>query len=985
MTTPLNTGTREIPLMFAGELSALVNSEWESGNFIGKVSPVTQDLLRFWFSEPFCDARSINFHEGQRQAILNIIYVHEILKPESVFDMYSVVENPPSPPFDKGGMGGFLAQMDLTYLKKDKFSHPKYCVKMATGTGKTWALNALLIWQYLNAKLEETLGGLYSKRFLIVAPGLIVYERLLDAYLGKESIGGKRDFNTSDFKKYEELFIPPAYKELIFGFVQSNVVLKNEIGRKITGDGMIAITNWHLLAGVDDEEAETEASPLENPSNAVKELLPITPGTSAGHSLETLDNQYLSGGEIEYLSGLENMVVFNDEAHHIHETKKAGIVSEVEWQKSLNKIAEGKGRRFIQIDFSATPYDVTGSGQKRTKHFFPHIVVDFDLKTAIHQGLVKTITLDKRKEIAAMELDFKAVREGNTVIGLSDGQKLMLRAGLQKLRILEEQFVVLTRDKEGISDKHPKMLVICEDTKVSPYVTQFLIDSEGLNEEDVVQIDSDKKGSIPAKEWDGAKQRLFNIDSHASPKVIVSVLMLREGFDVNNICVIVPLRSSQAPILLEQIIGRGLRLMWREPEYHDVKTENRIKLLHKKQEPSNYLDILSIVEHPAFIEFYDELIREGAVGEAHELPESREGILGDIIKVALKRDYQDYDLYWPVIVQDKEELLQVMEPSAHYFAGVDWYSLDKLKGMAAKEEVFVSEEITVKTRFGDYKVTGDLFTAKSYNELLSKLVKSITSAFVKIGQRSVKDYPVMQINNAALIGLIDNFIRNRLFNQPFDPFEGNNWRVLLLSQAGITQHIVKELSKIIYEMQNNIDVQDAIVIKKYFSEVSELKMRENYSLNITKTIYERLPYPSNKGELEKNFMLFCDSDSEVDSFLKINEHYHGFAHLNYIRTDGMLSVYYPDFIVKAGSSVYLVETKSVKDINDPNVRQKELAALDWLKKINELNPGGRMDSEWSYVLLGENTFYSMRDKGASVKEIMEFAKLTKQKVSKTLF
>ncbi len=412
----------------------------------------------------------------------------------------------------------------------------------------------------------------------------------------------------------------------------------------------------------------------------------------------------------------------------------------------------------------------------------------------------------------------------------------MLRAGLQKLKILEEQFVDLTKDKEGISDKHPKMLVICEDTKVSPYVTQFLIDSEGLNEENVVQIDSDKKGSIPAKEWDSVKQRLFNIDSHASPKVIVSVLMLREGFDVSNICVIVPLRSSQAPILLEQIIGRGLRLMWREPDYHDVKTENRIRLLQKKQEPSNYLDILSIVEHPAFIEFYDELIKEGAVGETHDLPGSRESILGDIIRVGLKPDYRDYDLYWPIVVQDKKELLQIAETEAGYFTGFEWYELDKLKGMVIKEEVFVSEEMTVKTRFGDYRVSADLFTAKSYNEFLSKLVGVITTTFAKIGQRTIKDFPVMQINNSYLIGLIDNFIRNGLFKEPFDPFEDNNWRVLLLSQAGITQHLIKELSRVIYDMQNNINIHEAVVIKKYFSEVPELKMRENYSLDIIKTI-----------------------------------------------------------------------------------------------------------------------------------------------------
>ncbi len=297
MSIALNTGTRDIPLKFAGELSAQVISEWESGSFIGKVSAITQDLLRFWFSGPFRDARAVNFHQGQQQAILNTIYVHEALKTESVFDMYTSVSNE------------ITSEMELSYLIKDKFSHPKYCVKMATGTGKTWVLNALLIWQYLNAKFEESPKGFYSKRFLLVAPGLIVYERLLDAYLGKEEQDGTRNFASSDFKKYEELFIPPAYKEALFGFVQSNVVKKEEIGQKITGEGMIAITNWHLLAGVEDEEY-TDVSPLENPSGAIKELLPITPGISAGHTLATLDSQYLSGGEIEYLAGLENMVVF---------------------------------------------------------------------------------------------------------------------------------------------------------------------------------------------------------------------------------------------------------------------------------------------------------------------------------------------------------------------------------------------------------------------------------------------------------------------------------------------------------------------------------------------------------------------------------------------------------------------------------------------------------------------------------------------------
>jgi type III restriction enzyme len=183
------------------------------------------------------------------------------------------------------------------------------------------------------------------------------------------------------------------------------------------------------------EEEKEEISPLEDPSGVIEDLFPARPGVAAGNSLESLDNRYFSGGEIEYLSRLEDLVVMNDEAHHIHENKTAGEIQEVEWQKSLNFIAKNMGKSFIQIDFSATPYDTTGSGQKRTKHYFPHVIVDFDLNSAINDGLVKMITIDKRKELSTLELDFKALRDegSNKVIGLSDGQKIMIKLGLQNL------------------------------------------------------------------------------------------------------------------------------------------------------------------------------------------------------------------------------------------------------------------------------------------------------------------------------------------------------------------------------------------------------------------------------------------------------------------------------------------------------------------------------------------------------------------------
>jgi type III restriction enzyme len=69
------------------------------------------------------------------------------------------------------------------------------------------------------------------------------------------------------------------------------------------------------------------------------------------------------------------------------------------------------------------------------------------------------------------------------------------------------------------------------------------------------------------------------------------------------------------------------------------------------------------------------------------------------------------------------------------------------------------------------------------------------------------------------------------------------------------------------------------------SEVDKLNMRENYSIDVAKCIYPKLQYPSNRGLLEKEFIEFCDSDSLVESFCKINEFKHSFLRFRYIRVD----------------------------------------------------------------------------------------------------
>ena len=959
-----------ISLELAHRLTDVVNAAWKSGEMLEKVTPTTASLLNYWFGEGFCNERARNFHEGQRQAILNIIYLHEVMGENCVMDAY------------QGIIPELMDRADLAQLAKPKYQMPKYAVKMATGTGKTWVMHALIIWQMLNARHEDVESGRFTQKFLIVAPGLIVYDRLLDAFCGRKKRDEEyRDPQTNDYYMNQEVFIPERYRDEVFSFIQNNVVTKEDgIGRKTTGEGLIALTNWHLFENQMEEKKQDEDvddSSTVTPAEIISDLLPIRPGKSAGNDLGMLDRRALGGTELEYLAGLKDLMVINDEAHHIHEIKRNGETEEVEWQRGLNAISATKGTRFIQVDFSATPFDTKGTGEKQVKLFFPHIIVDFDLPMAMKQGLVKLLLLDRRQELTDLEnLDYNAERdEQGKVVGLSEGQRMMLRAGLTKLNKLEEEFL-----KNDVS-KNPKMLIVCQDTTVSPFVEEFL-KSEGLEEEDIVTIDSNKQGEVKDEEWQEIKKKLFDIDRYKSPKVVISVLMLREGFDVNNICVLVPLRSSQAPILLEQLVGRGLRLMWRESDYIDIKREDRLRVLKNHQPPRTYIDTLSIVEHPAFIKFYDDLQDQGLVA-VDEGDVGAGGATGDILTVGLREDYGKYDFQWPVILHDSIDEFEDAEVDLDDLEPFTMYPLPLLRKFLAKEgETFVSQESLTKTTFGKYKVTANLFNASGYNEYLQKLLRVVTLRFENCRRQG---FPTIQINGAQTVQVMDWYIREKLFSAPFNPFQGNDWKILLAKDGIVTKHIVEQFAVAIYKMQNRLTTINAEVSHTDFSSLRAIKMRESYSMEVQKCIYPRLGYPSHGGGLEKAFIEFLDRDAEVERFLKINENGHSFAIIFYVRKDGLMATYHPDFIVATADKVYLIETKGDDKVDDVNVRQKQTATIEWIKKINALEPEDRMNRTWEYVLVGESVFYSLSGSGATITDICNMCKVSYSVATGNLF
>ena len=905
-------------------------------SFTEQVTPVTAELLRWWFQADHCHSRSINFHSGQRDALLAIIYAHEVLHTESLLGLYQAIAP------------GSLTDHELRdEVSRPHHAHAKYAAKMATGTGKTWVLNALLVWQFLNHRAYPN-DHRFSSNFLIVSPGLIVYQRLLDSFQGK-LIDGQRVFETSDVHTYRALFVPPHRRQSVFTFLRSAIVPKAAIGSQLPDRGMVALTNWHHLAEQLEETLNDNIDSMDD-EPAVHSFFPLTPGITAGNSLEQLDSRRAQGRALSSLIALPHLVVFNDEAHHIHGGTTNSARTEVLWQKTLSTIAGSKPGRFTQIDFSATPFQQVGSGTRARKRFFPHIVVDFPLSSAMHKGLVKSLALDKRKEIAALPLDFSSEKDASGLVtGLSQGQRTMLSAGLKKLQLLESRFAEIR------PDKFPKLLIMTEDTSVSPFVVEFLRE-QGLDDADILSVDSAQKRDMKPEEWAPIQQRLFESDTHPSPRVIVSVLMLREGFDVSNICVIVPLRSTSSNILLEQTVGRGLRLMWRGDEsIEELKRENRERI-RARREPSNLFDVLFVIEHPAFDAFYEELLDGGAAGAVtgDEPPTP----IGDLEKVCLRPNFLEFDFEIPLILSAEVEHLAVPIIDVSVF-GPTKYPLSDLLRAVGTHDIFSSHDVETGTQYGDFSVDRGVMTATGYNDYLARMAvrvtESVSRTFTASSLRSSRRYPLTQIDRPLVVDALDRYIRTELFGEPFDPHHCEAWRVLLI--ADVSPEIAAKFSALLASQQDTVPLHCAEVVTRHVSEATHFTARVENTVPVTKSIYPRLKVHPHSGGLERLFIAWADRDSVIEALVKVDEGNHEFLRRPYLTVDGMPANYSPDFLVRTGHEIYVVETKAHAYLAEPNVRRKQIAAAAWVEQINQLPPHLRSQRNWYYVLLSETSVH----------------------------
>lgn len=904
-----------------GEVKAWVEQGWNG------VTQTTLELFNYWFKRN--EDTTERFHPCQQRAIETLVYCHEILQVKTLQEV-----------FERVAPEAIYQHLPLKQ-EVETIPFPKYAVKMATGSGKTWVLAALLVWQYFN-KINDERPGNYSYRFLIVTPGHEVLNRLLDSFKGKRDLKtGDRMPDKSDYKR--SLFMP---------------------------DGLHWRDRFHLDIR-DPDDVKSNSTPPDGPFIFITNWQQFRLKSSASNLWDKFtgaDVEEMQRGEIiaDFLSEYPDLIIMNDEAHHVH-GKKAATGEELVWRQFMNVLynrlkenhQEDQGI-FLQIDFSATPF--YGSAEKR--EYFPHIIYDYDLLNAMQDMLVKQLFLEQRQAIAGEsldELDFRAERhepEGSHKRGeikaLSAGQKLLLDIGRKKLEQLAVEF-----KKKGISKK-PVLMVLCEDTVVADKTAEHfarLTDENGnyYDKSKVLVIHSD----LPDKELEKTRKNLDRIDIDDDPlRVVISVLMLREGFDKNNICVTVVLRASEADLLLEQIVGRGLRLMFPAYEYPALQ-DSKLDAYHdirRKKNPSNSFDFLFVVEHPRFIEFYNKLKEQGYVFGTGDT--SKEISTGDIIPVdAVTERIPLYDIAWPIQIFDEgkmPELSQVDIKTLPKYQG-DFSQLKKYLSKLIIQETHVETGAKTKT----WKLDNDYF---DYSHFLRQASRAVATR----GKTSI-----LSAKQAEIAEIIDEYVSEYCFGEHIDFSSSENYPIL--NYQPVFDHIVETISKAIIKLIDGYKFEVKKGIWGKLSDVPRIMVRESKSVETERSIYPRNGYQPKGGGFERDFMREVLNDSSnVLAFAKLDRRHK--LKITYRDETRILRNYEVDFIVKTPDKIYLVETKADKDIDNPNVAVKVQAATAWCEQASlaPCHEDMSQSQEWEYLIISESLYKT--NKGLSFEAFVPLCK-----------
>lgn len=271
-------------------------------------------------------------------------------------------------------------------------------------------------------------------------------------------------------------------------------------------------------------------------------------------------SEYLGDSYFSYLSGLPDLVLLMDESHRYRAS--AGV-------KALNEL-----NPILGLELTATPQVEAGSKTIP----FKNVVVDYPLARAMEDGFVKEPAVVTQRNFDPSKYSKEDLEE----IKLKDGIRLHEATKVELITYAHENDTRIVK---------PFMLVIARDTTHAKALKEKLeAIFDGKYAGKVIQVDSS------SKEEEETVQALLNVESSDEPtEIVIHVNMLKEGWDVTNLYTIVPLRAANAKTLVEQTIGRGLRLPY------------------GKRTGVEPVDRLSIVAHDRFQDIIDEANKEDSV------------------------------------------------------------------------------------------------------------------------------------------------------------------------------------------------------------------------------------------------------------------------------------------------------------------------------------------------------------------------------------
>ena len=823
---------------------------WRANGYNG-AAETSKALLNWWFNTPHpmegADGTMSEFqyYFAQREALETIIYLYDVRK---VIDEYDLMR--------------FDSSRAISAGLFDE-SWRRFVLKMATGTGKTKVMSLAIAWSFFH-KLYEPDSEL-SRNFLVIAPNIIVLDRIYH-----------------DFQGLRVFFEDPVLPDNGFegrnwqDDFQLTLHLQDEV-RVTRPTGNIFLTNIHRVYSAD----QTPPSPDDD--NSMDYFLGRRP-TGA-----TTDSKIDLGIIVREV---DELMVLNDEAHHIHDSKLA-------WFKSIEDIHNGLlqkgGKLALQVDVTATPKHNNGA-------IFVQTVADYPLVEAISQNVVKHPVLpDEESRAKLTERQSAKYTEKY--------------ADYLELGVIEWRKASAEHEKLG---KKAILFVMTDDTRNCDEVAEYLESHYPDLKDAVLVIHTKRNGEITEAttgkkkdELEELRKQAKEIDSVESPyKAIVSVLMLKEGWDVRNVTTIVGLRpySAKSNILPEQTLGRGLRRMYLE----DAE------------------EYVSVVGTDAFMEFVESIQAEGVELERRPMGAEAKPNTPLVIEVDTEnrsKDIDALDIEIPTLtrrVYREYRNLEGLEVTQLDFTPVTY------QGFSAEEQ----REIVFRDM-----TTGEVTHTTVMD---SAGIADYRSALGYFAQTIMKDLKLVSGYN-VLYGKVKNFIQYHLFGEPVDLDSPNTLRNL--AEPAATKTVIETFNRAINDLtiQDKGEAQISETIR--LQDIRPFVVKEQRYLTPEKSVFNRI---TSNYQLELDFAIFLEKCPDVVSFAK-NYFGVGFK-LDYVNDEGDIANYYPDFLVKlTDGRVVVAETKGQEDLDvDPKTRR----LAQWCEDINTV----QSDVPYDFVYVDEDSF-----------------------------